>query len=186
MRVATEPSWSRGMRVVTSATTDPSWSRRHLMISLAAASVACPRPATASDKRLAELAARLGSDSPRQLMSGPFTVSGVRGEDSLRFPPWMEGEWRVTSNVISFAAPLGRKFLPTDLSRVPLGDLRSRAPPLSYVIRFSKRTSDGGIVSAREDNLRASQNAAAGYSRVDNVIFDGTSSLKVTSIKTPR
>ena len=155
---------------------------RRLVLSTALA-VALSDPAGASDGRLADLTARLASDSPRQRVGGgPFTASGLRGEDSLRFPPWLEGEWRVESNIVAAAAPLGRKYLPTDLARLPLGDLRSRSPPLSYVVRFVRRDSDGSIVSDREGNLRASQNAAAGFSRVDDVIYDGSACIKVRAV----
>ena len=155
--------------------------QRRLVLSLAASIVLPTPPAlAASNSRLSELQARLTNDAPRQRDGGgPFASSGVRGQDSLRFPPWLEGDFRVTSNIVSAAAPLGRKYLPTDLARLPIGDLRGRGAPLSYVVRFERRSSDGSIVSDREGNLRASQNAAAGYSRVETVVFDGSAGLKV-------
>lgn len=131
----------------------------------------------------AALSARLEDAAPSQRGTdfsdalGAFT--NPRMKDALQLPAWLEGEWAVTSNIVGTAAPLGRRFLPTDLSRIPLGDLRGAAPPLRYTVRFRQREGDGAIVSDRPLNLKASQDAAAGYQRVEAVDFDGVSKLSV-------
>ena len=85
----------------------------------------------------------------------------------------MEGRWAVTSRPLSIAAPLGRRFLPADLARVRLGDLSELSvPPLQYEVSFIRRDTDGAIVSDRINNLRAVQDAAAGFARVETASFD--------------
>ena len=129
------------------------------------------------------LMARFRDPSPKQL-SASFTdalASSFNRVDNLIFPDWMEGTWILTSRPIANAAPLGRRFLPADLARMRLGDLRnaSSATPLRYAVRFVRRASDGLVVSDRVANLRAVQDAAAGFSRVEAVDFDGSGKLSV-------
>ena len=119
--------------------------------------------------------------APRQ-QSGNFMdamSAGFSRVDNLCFPPWMEGTWIVRSVPLANAAPLGRRYLPADLARMRLGDLRElRAEPLTYGVRFYRR-GDGKIVSDRAGNLRSVQNAAAGYNRVETVAFDGVGKISV-------
>ena len=98
---------------------------------------------------------------------------GMLAPAEAEFPPWMEGRWAVTSRPLSIAAPLGRRFLPADLARVRLGDLSQLSvPPLQYEVSFIRRDTDGAIVSDRCNNLRAVQDAAAGFARVETASFD--------------
>jgi len=128
------------------------------------------------------LMARFVDPSPKQL-SASFTdalSSGFNRVDNLIFPAWMEGDWVLTSRPLANSAPLGRRYLPADLSRMRLGDLsNASASPLTYIVRFSKRPSDGAVVSDRASNLQSVQNAAAGYTRVESVDFDGAGKLSV-------
>ena len=133
--------------------------------------------AATTDPALRELLARLEADQPKQQSSlifpGDVRTSGLGRTDSLSFPPWMEGRWAVTSRPLSIAAPLGRRFLPADLARVRLGDLSELSvPPLQYEVSFIRRDTDGAIVSDRINNLRAVQDAAAGFARVETANFD--------------
>ena len=133
--------------------------------------------AATTDPALRELLARLEADQPKQQSSlifpGDVRTSGLGRTDSLSFPPWMEGRWAVTSRPLSIAAPLGRRFLPADLARVRLGDLsKLSVPPLQYEVSFVRRATDGAIVSDRINNLRAVQDAAAGFARVETASFD--------------
>ena len=133
--------------------------------------------AATTDPALRELLARLEADQPKQQSSlifpGDVRTSGLGRTDSLSFPPWMEGRWAVTSRPLSIAAPLGRRFLPADLARVRLGDLSELSvPPLQYEVSFVRRATDGAIVSDRINNLRAVQDAAAGFARVETASFD--------------
>ena len=50
-------------------------------------------------------------------------AAGFNRIDNLVFPSWMEGTWTLTSMPVANTAPLGRRYLPTDLSRMRLGDL---------------------------------------------------------------
>ena len=128
--------------------------------------------AATTDPALRELLTRLEADQPKQQQIFPGG-SGLGRTDSLSFPPWMEGRWAVTSRPLSIAAPLGRRFLPTDLARVRLGDLSQLSvPPLQYEVSFIRRDTDGAIVSDRCNNLRAVQDAAAGFARVETASFD--------------
>ena len=128
--------------------------------------------AATTDPALRELLTRLEADQPKQQQIFPGG-SGLGRTDSLSFPPWMEGRWAVTSRPLSIAAPLGRRFLPTDLARVRLGDLSQLSvPPLQYEVSFVRRDTDGAIVSDRCNNLRAVQDAAAGFARVETASFD--------------
>ena len=65
-----------------------------------------------------------------------------------------------------------------------LGDVRDAedVPPLAYTVRFPRRASDNMVVSDRAANLKAVQDAAAGYARVEDVRYDQTAEaqLKVT------
>jgi hypothetical protein len=137
----------------------------------------------AADPALRELLARMQDGQPKQ-QSLIFPTDGLGrggGGDKLTFPPWMEGRWAVTSRPLSIAAPLGRRYLPTDLSRVKTGDLRDLgAPPLRYEVRFARRSTDGAIISDRPNNLRAVQDAAAGFSRVESASYDGRGKLSVS------
>jgi len=132
--------------------------------------------AATTDPALRELLARIEADQPKQQSSLVFPggASSVLGRtDTLSFPPWMEGRWAVTSRPLSIAAPLGRRFLPADLARVRLGDLSELSvPPLQYEVSFVRRATDGAIVSDRINNLRAVQDAAAGFARVETASFD--------------
>ena len=139
---------------------------------------------TATDPVLRELLVRLEANQPKQQSSlifpGDALTSGLGRTDSLTFPPWMEGRWAVTSRPLSIAAPLGRRFLPADLARVRLGDLSEvSVPPLQYEVKFVSRDTDGAIVSDRINNLRAVQDAAAGFARVESASFDGRSKISV-------
>ena len=107
-------------------------------------------------------------------------MDGMVWSDPLTFPAWMAGEWQITSRPLSNAAPLGNRFLPSDLKRMRLGDVSAGAQPLTYNVRFSRRSSDKAVVSDRAFNLRAVQDAAAGYNRVEMATFDGVNQLKVT------
>ena len=128
--------------------------------------------AATTDPALRELLTRLEADQPKQQQIFPGG-SGLGRTDSLSFPPWMEGRWAVTSRPLSIAAPLGRRFLPADLARVRLGDLSQLSvPPLQYEVSFIRRDTDGAIVSDRCNNLRAVQDAAAGFARVETASFD--------------
>eukprot|EP00747_Dinoflagellata_sp_TGD_P186820 gnl/TRDRNA2_/TRDRNA2_44140_c0_seq1.p1 gnl/TRDRNA2_/TRDRNA2_44140_c0~~gnl/TRDRNA2_/TRDRNA2_44140_c0_seq1.p1 ORF type:complete len:396 (+),score=17.21 gnl/TRDRNA2_/TRDRNA2_44140_c0_seq1:23-1210(+) len=139
-----------------------------------------------SSPQLRDLIARMQDETPRQQLSDVLTPNFGSG-DRLTFPPWMEGRWEVTSNPVANTAPLGRRYLPKDVSKMKLGDLTSASvPPLSYEVRFARRLSDGAIVSDRAANLRAVQNAAAGFSRVATVSFDGESKVSVTYSPTGR
>ena len=129
--------------------------------------------AATTDPALRELLTRLEADQPKQQQSLFPGGSGLGRTDSLSFPPWMEGRWAVTSRPLSIAAPLGRRFLPADLARVRLGDLSQLSvPPLQYEVSFIRRDTDGAIVSDRCNNLRAVQDAAAGFARVETASFD--------------
>ena len=132
--------------------------------------------AATTDPALRELLARIEADQPKQQSSLVFpggASSGLGRTDTLSFPPWMEGRWAVTSRPLSIAAPLGRRFLPADLARVRLGDLSELSvPPLQYEVSFVRRATDGAIVSDRINNLRAVQDAAAGFARVETASFD--------------
>ena len=140
----------------------------------AAAAPALPVAAASSDS---ELLGRFEDASPRQWQAS-FTdalASGFGGkEDQLAFPPWMEGEWELRSRPLATAAPLGRRFLPPDLARMRIGDLSEAVgvSPLQYNVRFPRRASDGVVVSDRCANLRAVQDAAAGYARVQEVRYE--------------
>ena len=147
------------------------------------AASALPTRATAADNALSEILARFDDPSPRQWSAGMVdaVASSFSKEDRLVFPPWMEGEWEVTSRPLATAAPLGRRFLPSDLASMRLGDLRSvEVSPLTYKVRFARRGGDGAIVSDRCNNLKAVQDASAGYARVDAVRFEDGSRLKVS------
>ena len=147
------------------------------------AASALPARATAADNALSEILARFDDPSPRQWSAGMVdaVASSFSKEDRLVFPPWMESEWEVTSRPLATAAPLGRRFLPSDLASMRLGDLRSvEVPPLTYKVRFARRGGDGAIVSDRCNNLKAVQDASAGYARVDAVRFEDGSRLKVS------
>ena len=143
--------------------------------------VAAPDP----NPVLAELSARLKDESPTQQQASLSDALGGSpfgsGKDTLVFPSWLEGEWVIQSNILGVAAPLGRRFLPADLARVRLGPIfpADGVPPLQYRVRFARRASDNAVVSDRENNLRAVQDASAGYSRVESVAFDGSTTLKV-------
>lgn len=135
---------------------------------------AAPAATAAADPLLRELLLRLEDSSPKQQSArlGDALKSGVglsKG-DGLVFPPWMEGRWRVRSRPLSTAAPLGRRFLPSDLARMRIGDT-SDAPGLEYEVRFARRAADGVVVSDRANNLRAVQDAAAGYRRVEEARY---------------
>ena len=145
------------------------------------------RPAcstTIGDPIFAELSARLQDETPSQQQASLGDALGTPfgRSDNLIFPDWMEGEWTIRSNIRGVVAPLGRKYLPTDLQRVRLGAISEAdgVPPLQYNVRFVRRTSDNSLVSDRENNLRSVQDASAGYARVQKVEFDGSTSLKVT------
>lgn len=147
----------------------------------------CPPPAwcTTNDPVLAELSNRIRDNVPTQQQAslGESLGSAFGGgkSDNLVFPPWLEGEWRITSDILGVAAPLGRKFLPPDLARVRLGSISPEdgVAPLQYDVRFFRRASDQAVVSDRERNLRAVQDASAGYARVASVVFDGSATLSV-------
>lgn len=153
-----------------------SCSRADALRSLAAATslLSPPLAATAADPQLLELLLRREDVSPKQQSAslGDALKAGVglsKG-DGLVFPPWMEGRWLVRSRPLSTAAPLGRRFLPADISRMRIGDT-SAAPGLEYEVRFARRAADGAVVSDRANNLRAVQDAAAGYRRVEDVRY---------------
>ena len=144
--------------------------------------LAAPPSSAAADPVLRELLARMDDGQPKQLPLALFSKEAILGGggDKLTFPPWLEGRWSVTSRPLSIAAPLGRRFLPADLSRIRTGDVSNLgAPPLNYEVIFRKRQ-DGAVVSDRANNLRAVQDAAAGYSRVDSASFDGRGKISVT------
>ena len=132
---------------------------------------------------LAELSKRLVDETPTQQQASLLDTIGTPfgRTDNLIFPPWLEGEWQITSNILGVAAPLGRRFLPDDLARVRLGVIAPSdgVPPLQYRVQFVRRSSDGAVVSDRENNLRAVQDASAGYQRVQSVDFDGSATLKI-------
>lgn len=161
-------------------------SRADLLTTLAAASTVALPPseaaAAAADPILLELSTRLRDDAPvqQQASLGDALGTPFGRSDNLVFPEWLEGQWSITSYIRGVAAPLGRKYLPADLARVRLGVVTSEdgVPPLRYDVRFIRR-GDNAIVSDRENNLRAVQDASAGYARVESVVFDGSSSLKV-------
>jgi len=145
------------------------------MRAFAAVAVSSSAPAVASNN-LQFLLRRMNDPSPRQQSAG-LTDGFVRA-DPLRFPAWMEGEWHVRSRPLANTAPLGLRFLPADLTRMRLGDVSgAAAAPLEYTVRFVRR--GDSVVSDRAFNLKAVQNAAAGYARVDSVSFDGVNELKV-------
>ena len=134
------------------------------------------------DSQYDALLQRFGDSSPRQLSASvsDAIAAGINRADNLIFPAWMEGEWELTSYPLANAAPLGRRFLPSDLARMRLGEFAgTTAPPLRYIVRFTRRPSDGAVVSERADNLRAVQNAAAGFTRVEAVAFDGAGKISV-------
>lgn len=137
----------------------------------------------AADPVLVELSSRLSDETPAQQQAqlGDALGTPFGRRDNLVFPSWLEGEWTIESNILGVAAPLGRKYLPSDLARVRLGaiSVADGVPPLRYRVRFMRRASDDAVVSDRENNLRAVQDASAGYARVQSVTFDGSSSLKV-------
>ena len=161
-------------------------SRRAALSSSAVAAAALPswpaHAAPAGDATYSALLARFDDPSPKQ-QSADFAdafAAGFNRQDNLIFPSWLEGAWEITSRPVANAAPLGRRFLPTDIARMRLGDLRDiGAPPLVYTCRFVRRASDGAVVPARADNLAAVQNAAAGFSRVQSVDFDGAGKISV-------
>ena len=154
-----------------------SCSRADALRSLAAATtlLSLPLAATAAaDPQLQELLLRIDDASPKQQSASIADALkagvGLSKGDGLVFPPWMEGRWLVRSRPLSTAAPLGRRFLPTDLARMKVGDT-SAAPGLEYEVRFARRAADGAVVSDRANNLRAVQDAAAGYRRVEEVRY---------------
>ena len=145
---------------------------------LGATTGSTPPALASSDGSLDALLQRFDEVRPKQ--QGGGLTDGLARSDPLRFPSWMEGEWHVTSRPLGNAAPLGQRFLPSDLARMRLGDVSDAgAPPLRYTVRFARRRSDNAVVSDRAANLRAVQDAAAGYRRVDDVTFDGVGALKV-------
>jgi hypothetical protein len=142
-------------------------------------------PAAASiagDPVLAELSSRLEDQSPTQQQASLGDTLGTPfgRTDNLVFPSWLEGNWAVESSIVGVAAPLGRTFLPADLAKVRLGAVAVGAvPPLRYRVRFARRA-DGAVVADRPANLRAVQDASAGYPRVQEVVWDGSQTLKVS------
>jgi hypothetical protein len=175
----------RGIAILKISMAPPTWSRSQFIArGVAAGAAASWAPAYASTTTdSAELFSRFSDPSPRQ-WSASFTealASSVNKQDNLVFPPWMEGTWALHSRPLATAAPLGRKFLPTDLVRMRLDSNieEGSVAPLDYTVRFARRGSDGAVVSDRCANLRAVQNAAAGYARVEDVIFEQGSQLKV-------
>ena len=157
---------------------------RRLLATTRSTGFTVPEPPAPQNPVLRELLARMEANQPKQkgvIFPADALASGLGRSDSLTFPPWMEGRWAVTSRPLSIAAPLGRRFLPTDLARVRLGDLSEMGvPPLLYEVQFVSRASDGAIVSDHINNLRAVQDAAAGFARVETASFDGSSKLRVT------
>ena len=94
----------------------------------AAAALLPPDPAAAAaktDSSYAFLSARFSDPSPKQLSASvtDAIAAGFNRIDNLVFPSWMEGTWTLTSMPVANTAPLGRRYLPTDLSRMRLGDL---------------------------------------------------------------
>ena len=150
-------------------------------VNIALLTAALPIPPAVSEDQYDEIAARTTATNLLQRTSFGIPQSLGRA-DILRFPSWLEGEWEVTSRPIATAAPLGVRFLPPDLMKMPIGSLSDRPqppPPLRYKVRFMRRDSDGAVVADRTANLRAVQDAAAGYSRVEQCQFDG-STLKIS------
>ena len=137
---------------------------------------ALPALASGTDTDLQALIKRFDDPAPKQQSAG---LTGFARSDRLRFPEWMEGEWEVHSRLLNTNAPLGRRLLPADLARMRLGDMSTAGTPLDYTVRFTRRRGDNAIVSDRAANLRAVQNAAAGFERVEQVTFDGLNSLNV-------
>lgn len=172
--------------VALAARVRPSYTRASLLRKGIAAITVTVIPvdlAAADESDLSDmLMARFADPSPKQL-SASFTdalSSSFNRVDNLIFPAWMEGNWVLTSRPLANSAPLGRRYLPSDLSRMRLGDLSNiSASPLTYTVRFFKRPSDGAVVSDRASNLQSVQDAAAGYARVESVEFDGAGKLSV-------
>ena len=109
--------------------------------------------AVTADPILAELSRRIRDEAPTQQQASLGETLGTpfgAKTDNLVFPPWLAGEWKITSNILGVAAPLGRRFLPTDLARVRLGTITPEdgVPPLQYDVRFFQRASDGVIIAA--------------------------------------
>ena len=129
---------------------------------LSATLAGVPSPLPAATLAPPSLAQRLATPrfSRLELLKPDLTTSRP---DTLHYPSWMLGTWRVENAVVAFSMPLGSAFVDDFVQQSARADVR-KAEELSYQLRWVRAPApagDGALVAVQDRGFNALQETRA-------------------------
>jgi hypothetical protein len=115
----------------------PPASRRALLHGAAASALLLSAgPGRAAEAAEAEAAAAVSSALAPLLRAAelPWPGPSFSYQKQLYYPPWLFGEWRVSSKLVAFSTPRGESLAPRNAAKAARQDMD--APPVAFRARF--------------------------------------------------